>query len=244
MSEEHPTWMTGHIAEVQEIKRREVEKKLAEQQTREQAAHEQAVKEAEFKAAAAKANSFADQMAQDTYKRLVQFSSEPDAALTVTFRWKFSIYRYFKIRVSSENKSHEVSLGRAWTVREPMPYTLGDSDDSRTYAVPGLWLDENGQLRTAAFTEAYWGSEYAYYGDGYQTPHYKGTKPEGIPELSIDDAYPKAIWGGSTPVKPLNLGSWVTGGTYTFGWPFQGAHSPKSLRRLRTRGTTCWHESL
>lgn len=125
MGDNHLAWMAGHIDQVSDKERREAEEKLARQQAQEKAAREEEILRAEFKVVATKANGLAARMAQDAHRLLLQASSEPDTALTVTFDWTFKIYRFHKIVVSSEKRSREVNLGRAWVIREPRTYSRG-----------------------------------------------------------------------------------------------------------------------
>lgn len=185
MNDINSSWMADHIPAARDAARRELEeleKERAKQEALAKTARDQTTRQAEQKRLTELANSRAKKMAQDTSERLRQSSIDCDERLAVKVTW---------IRDNNwEMPSHlewDLTVGRAWVLRQPHSYTEGAGEDMRNIYVPGLWLDDSGSLR-AVYP---WNSRLM-------------RKPVSAPEVSIDKAYPLAVWGENG--EPLNYG--------------------------------------
>ncbi len=163
--------MAEHIPVARDRARREIEQEQARKAALAKAAREQAAREAELKRLAELADHRAKEMAQDTFRRLKGRSS-PEVSLVVKFIWVPS----FNFEGSYFERN--VKVGQAWVLREPFTYYTGSGEDAWQHHVPGLWLDNSGILRAA-----------------YLEERRLSSKRDPIPNVSIDDAYPPAVWG-------------------------------------------------
>lgn len=179
MTEDYPSWMRGHDEELRQAERRVAEELLARQRAAEEEAREREAREAPLRAAAAEADRLADVMIRDTYDRVLRASLVPGAKLRVEFSWNSEITA--------------IGFGKAWVIAEPSFYRSGSGENEEHIQLPGLWLDREGNLRTARIQ---------------RMVCHRNKRPE-QPSIQIDEAYPRVTWFRDRPSIPADPNGWI-----------------------------------
>lgn len=191
-----PDWVTSFNAEIEEMEARQRAMELA----REQAAYETAARagniESKQREADSRVNSIATEMISYCYEKLVAACVEPDSKLTVKFCPASQVsWRHFAGR--------EVLLARAWQVKSIEYYDTGAGDDYQRHMTPGLWLEEDGGLRTNwnQLPEIYWDGQYL------NPRQLAAAEAYTLPVVTVDALYPRVVWGPTQTLRidPIEL---------------------------------------
>jgi hypothetical protein len=190
-----PSWAAEQLPEVNELEANKARARAAEltnQQARLKANEERrrrkAEREARQRETDRKVNSVACEMIRHTYERLRAVSAAPDTTLKTKYLPKVKL-----------TQAWEVIATRYVTITHPGSAYWKDERK----LIRGLWLDEDGRLRTNVFGTGGSAVDYSGYVQERADPRIVAEPPA----IKIDHFYPQVFWYQSNrrPLKPKNL---------------------------------------